>query len=311
VHFQEWGRGDPVIALHPLALESTAFAGVAQALAAQGLRTLAADLPGFGLTPAPEGVALTPAMMAEQVIDLASSLPLPPLLIGMSMGGRVALEAALQAPEAFRGVVAVAPYLPWRNRRSLLTMAERIDPEWGDKLPLERAWPLLKLVAETIERVPNLEDDWLARACVRVIYYSSCPATRVAFLSAARELALDPAFGPRGLWTRLRRLELPATFLWAGKDGLIPATHATDVARALPRAHQMEVPCSGHFVNGAHFHCMRHAIATAVARTLDDADGRRTATPVRTRTPCLADQESCFEQDAFSEDQPQRASGGS
>ena len=54
MHLQEWGRGDPVIALHPLALESTAFAGVARELAARGLRTVAADLPGFGRTPAPE-----------------------------------------------------------------------------------------------------------------------------------------------------------------------------------------------------------------------------------------------------------------
>jgi pimeloyl-ACP methyl ester carboxylesterase len=291
VHFQEWGQGDPVIALHPLALESTAFAGVARALEPQGLRTLAADLPGFGRTPAPEGVALTPAMMAESVIELARSLAQPPLLLGMSLGGRVALEAALLAPELFRGVVPVAPYLPWRESRRMLAMAERIDPAWGDKLPLERAWPVLKRVADAIERVPNLEDDWLARACVRVVYYSSCPATRVAFLSASRELALDPAFGRDGLWTRLRELDLPATFLWAGRDGLIPETHARHVAQVVPRAHQMEVPCSGHFVNGAHFHCMQHAIATAIARTLDEAEGCGPAAPVRSLAPCLADEE--------------------
>jgi len=45
--FQEWGDADPLIALYPLALESTAFAGVAQLLAQRGLRTIAVDLPGF------------------------------------------------------------------------------------------------------------------------------------------------------------------------------------------------------------------------------------------------------------------------
>ena len=87
LHYQEWGSGDPVIALHPLALESSAFAGVAGALSARGLRTLALDLPGFGRSPAPDA-PLTPAVMAEPVIELARTLERPPLLLGMSLGGR-------------------------------------------------------------------------------------------------------------------------------------------------------------------------------------------------------------------------------
>ena len=94
MYYQQWGAGDPLIALHPLALESTAFAGVATALEPLGLRTLAADLPGFGRTPAPDDTALTPAVLAQPVIELARSLERPPLLLGMSQGDRVALEAA-------------------------------------------------------------------------------------------------------------------------------------------------------------------------------------------------------------------------
>ena len=53
MHTQEWGAGDPVVALHPLALESTAFAGIGIDLAREGLRTIAVDLPGFGESEAP------------------------------------------------------------------------------------------------------------------------------------------------------------------------------------------------------------------------------------------------------------------
>lgn len=292
MHFQQWGEGEPVIALHPLALESTAFAGVGRLLAGRGLRTLAVDLPGFGCTPAPEG-PLTPARLAAPVIELARSLETPPLLLGMSLGGRVALEAVLTAPDAFRGVVPVASYLPWRRGRWALPLARLLDPGWAAKLPLEKAWPALKRIAETLEAVPSLEHDWLARAAVRVVYYSSCSATRESFISAAREMALEPAFGANGLWTRLPGLEVPAVFLWAGRDRLIPEEHAREVAKTLRGVRQLEVPCSGHFVNGAHFRCLEHAMALAVEHALEEQDAGaalrvRRARATRSLTPCLA-----------------------
>ena len=289
LHYQQWGAGDPVIALPPLALESSAFAGVADVLARQGLRTLAVDLPGFGRSPAPEG-PLTPARLAEPVLELARSLERPALLLGMSLGGRVALEAALTEPGAFRGAVLVAPYLPWRRWRRAVGLLGRLDPSWAERVPLEKAWPLLKRIAEVLERRPDLEHDWLARAAVRVVYYSSCPATRAAFLSATREMALDPASGPDSPWARLPDLGVPATFVWAGRDALVPRDHARHVDEVLPQADQIEIPCSGHFVSGAHFRCMRHAIALAVSRTLAAPPGRparRKARGARSLAPCL------------------------
>lgn len=288
-HYQEWGSGDPVIALHPLALESTAFAGVARGLAAHGLRTLAVDLPGFGETPAP-GAALTPAALAEPVVALARTLEKPPIVLGMSMGGRVALEAALESPHAFRGVVLIAPYLPWRRHRWVLPVVRFMDPAWAARIPLERIWPLLKTVTSAVEVRPHFQNDWFARACVRVIYYSSCPATRVSFLSASRELALDPAFGERGVWTRLAELKLPTAFLWAGRDGLIPADHAEHVANALPRSYRFEARCCAHFVNGEHFRCLEHAIAMAVTAVEADGGPRRGRRRKHTLAPCLADE---------------------
>lgn len=287
-HFQQWGAGDPVLALHPLALESTAFAGVGRTLAERGLRTLAVDLPGFGRTPAPEE-PLTAARLAEPVIELARTLEKPPILLGMSLGGRVALEAALLEPQAFRSAVLVAPYLPWRSFRWALPMARLLDPSWAGRLPLERIWPVLKRLAEAVEARPSFEHDWFARACVRVVYYSSCPATRASFISAAREMALEPAFGRQGLWTRLPHLAIPAAFVWAGRDGLIPAEHAGHVAAALPASHRLEVPCSAHFVNGDHFSCLEHGIALAVAYVHGGARPRRRGgRGGHTLAPCLA-----------------------
>jgi pimeloyl-ACP methyl ester carboxylesterase len=289
LEYDEHGCGRPLIALHPLALESSAFVGLARRLEPLGIRTLAVDLPGFGRTAAPDG-PLTPARMAAPVLELVRSLERPPILLGMSMGGRVALEVALAAPTAVCGVVGVAPYLPWRRRRPLLSMAEWIEPAWGERLPLERAWPALKALTDVLERVPHLEEDWFTRACIRVAYYSTCAATRTSLLSASRELALDPAFGPAGVWERLTELRVPASFVWAGRDRLIPQEHAEFVHEALPWSHEIEAPCSGHFVNARHYRCMLHAMTLGITRVLEDSDrarrSKRRVTP--SLTPCLA-----------------------
>jgi pimeloyl-ACP methyl ester carboxylesterase len=290
LEYTEFGAGQPLLALHPLALESSAFNGLGNHLASLGFRTLAVDLPGFGRTPAPDA-ALTPEQLAEPVLELARSLEPAPIILGMSMGARVALEIALQDPKAVRGVVGVVPYLPWRRQRQFLRMAEWIDPAWAARLPLERAWPLLKRVTDTLEGVPSLEHDWFTRACVRVAYYSTCEATRTSLLSASRELALDPAFGPEGLWTRLEKFRVPAAFVWAGRDGLIPKGHVQPLHEMLPWSHQIEAPCSGHFVNARHFRCLQHAMTLGVTRVWEDAEQppKRRRRRARSLAPCLAE----------------------
>jgi len=274
MHIQHWGSGQPVIALHPLALESTAFAGVATLLQRQGLRTLAADLPGFGQTPTGDE-PLDAERLARPVIELARSLESPPVVLGMSLGARVALEAALIEPTAFRGLALCVPYLPWIAKRWLMPVGHLISPDLAERVPLEIAWPLLKRLSDGLDGVSYLENDWLARASVRVAYNLSCPATRRHLISATREMVLEPAFGPGGTWTRLPDLEVPAAFLWNGRDWLIPGSHRDEVARRLPTARQLELPCCGHFVNGRHHPCFDHAMALAVRRVIEEARGRR------------------------------------
>jgi pimeloyl-ACP methyl ester carboxylesterase len=178
----------------------------------------------------------------------------------------VALEAALRAPEAFRSVVAIAPYLPWRRFRGLLQGAHLLDPRAAEWLPLEQAWPVLRWLAALLESTPFVRDDQVAQAGVRFIYYAACPATRSAFVSAAREMALDPAFGDDGFWTRLASLAVPATFVWGERDQLISPRFAGPIARILPRARQILMPCVGHWWNGPHHRCL----AQTLADLLDD-----------------------------------------
>jgi pimeloyl-ACP methyl ester carboxylesterase len=275
IHYQEWGEGPPVLALHGLGLESSSFTGLAQGVTDLGLRMLAADLPGFGKTPAPDR-ALTPAVLAEPVLELASRLETKPLVMGMSLGARVALEAALTAPELFRGVVLMAVPLPRQEYRWVFPFARLLSPEIAMHLPVERAWPLLKWLADRLEDglEGGAEHDWFLRASRRTIYYISCPATRWSFVSAARELALDPADGPESVWERLGQLSIPAAFVWGDQDQFVWPKGAPLAAERAPHAHPIHVPCAGHFDNGPHFRCLEQGALEGVK--LVEAAAQRT-----------------------------------
>lgn len=274
LHYQEWGKGAPVLALHGLGLESSSFTGLAEGVANLGMRMMAIDLPGFGLSPLQDNRPLTAAALAEPVITLAKKLKSAPIVMGMSLGARVALECALQEPKLFRGVVMMAPPLPRRKHRWAMVGARILNPELAKNLPMEKIWPWLKRQADKLETkmIHDAERDWMGRAGKRAIYYMSCPATRWAFVSAARELAMDPAYGPKGLWTRLPHLRVPAAFVWGDKDKVIPMDHLPLVEKMLPDAFQIHVPCAGHFDNGPHFLCMEEGAVEAV-RLVDEVAG--------------------------------------
>ncbi len=243
---RQWGSGAPVIALHPLGLDSSGFEGFGRVLARRGLRTIAADLPGFGRSIAPDE-PLRPAVLARPVIELARSLEQPPIVLGISLGGRVAIEAALTEPDAFRAVIPIAPGLPWLRYRSVspggLTW---ITPEMlSAMMPFERIWPVLRWLAGVLESTPYVRDDELAQSAARFVYFLSCPATRAAFFSAGRELAVDPPLGPDGFWTRLAGLEPPSLFVWGHHDHLVPIAFARHIRETLPAARHLELDC-GH-----------------------------------------------------------------
>ena len=125
-----------------------------------------------------------------------------------------------------------------------------------------------------LQRAPILRDDDLARAGTRLVYNFSCPATRVSSLSAARELALVPAFGTDGLWTRLPTLAIPAAFVWGGRDRLVSPRFAERVAESLPGASQLLLPCVGHWMNGPHHRCLAEAVASLMqAEEAEDPRG--------------------------------------
>ncbi|MCG9055540.1 pimeloyl-ACP methyl ester esterase BioH [Laribacter hongkongensis] len=102
LHIETLGQGPDVVFLHGWSLHGGIWQRVATALADRFTCHLV-DLPGHGASRTPAVADL--AHVADSVAD---AFPLPVAVVGWSLGGLVAMQWALQRPEAVRALALTA-----------------------------------------------------------------------------------------------------------------------------------------------------------------------------------------------------------
>jgi pimeloyl-ACP methyl ester carboxylesterase/putative sterol carrier protein len=240
------GDGPDVLLLHGLGAAKTSFFDTIGPLVAAGYRVHAVDLPGFGSSAKPATAPYTADWMARCVLGLLDGLGVRQAhLVGNSMGGRVALEAALLAPDRVQSVVGLAPAVAF-VRRGWHPVVQLLRPELGllphslrRSLVAGRLWSMFADPDALDPAVADVAVDEFQRT------YAS-PGARLAFLRAARQIYLDRPFGDGGFYPRLAELRPPALFVWGTHDPLIPAAFERHVARWLPGAGQVVLERCGH-----------------------------------------------------------------
>jgi len=106
IHHIVAGAGSPpIVFVHGLACSHTDWQRQIDHFSARHL-TIAVDLPGHGATPAADTSSIERCGMDVAALLRARALP-PAVLVGHSLGCRVALDAALRAPEHVAGIVLV------------------------------------------------------------------------------------------------------------------------------------------------------------------------------------------------------------
>jgi pimeloyl-ACP methyl ester carboxylesterase/putative sterol carrier protein len=225
----------PIVLLHGLGATSASFISTIWDLA-RDYRVIAVDLPGFGESGKPVR-SLHAAYHARWIIAFLDAIGIERAhFAGNSMGGRVAIEVGLRAPERVHKLVLITPSLAWLRRRVAVRLVRILRPEiaW---LPV----PLLHaLVVQSIrtmfgrpERVHEYAIHGAADEFLRVFRTAR---GRIAFLHAARAIYLEDPHGERGFWDRLKSLSCPALFLFGDEDRLVPHAFMRHVRRAVPHA---------------------------------------------------------------------------
>jgi pimeloyl-ACP methyl ester carboxylesterase len=237
----EAGSGPAAILIHGLGATKVSFLPTLVALAPHQ-RAIAIDLPGFGDSDKPLLARYDARFFAESITALLDALELERAdFVGNSMGGRIALELGLSAPERVRRLALLAPALAWLRSRPFAPLLKLVAPQLGAIQPAPR------MLVERIVRsmVPGSETEWAAAGIDEFLRSYLTPRGRAAFYAAARNIYLEEPRGPNGFWTRLPSLEPQSLFVWGRRDPLVPLGFAQHVREALPQSRHVELNC-GH-----------------------------------------------------------------
>jgi abhydrolase domain-containing protein 14 len=130
VHCLECGevKGRAVVLLHGMKFQAETWRelGTLEVLAGLGLHVLAVDMPGFGKSPASETppVEVLAQFIRQQGLDRV-------VLVGPSMGGRIALEFAIKYPQRIAGLILAGAVGVEENRAGLTGIVAPTHIVWG------------------------------------------------------------------------------------------------------------------------------------------------------------------------------------
>src|SRR3954454_11107691 len=243
VAYVELGAGaPPVLLLHGLGGNWTAWLETLPAMAAQR-RTLAVDLPGFGASkPGSDGISIPG--YARTIERFCERMELDEVIVmGSSLGGWVAAELALRAPELVKGLVLIdaAGMVPTRAERlKAITMMRGA----------ELGAPIAPRFRHAVASRPRLRK-------LALKYTVAAPETLAADLVfRALPVAPDPGFGPaftaaRRSWSdawcdQLTEIDCPTLILWGERDALLPVRHGREWARRIRGSEFHVIPEAGH-----------------------------------------------------------------
>ena len=210
--FEREGNGRPVILLHAFAVTGKMWFPQAPALTAAGYDVICVDQRGHGRSSAMPTPYTIP-QMAEDIHQLITSLDLKEVcVVGLSMGGRVAMQLALDFPQDVAALVLVsAKSEPAREIRfeleALAARAERGDvvsavAEWYDERYQRLYEYAPELMRALIEEWRTKPGSGLAGAARAIIAMESM-TTRVSEISVptlAVAGALDTPCHPFLAW---------------------------------------------------------------------------------------------------------------
>lgn len=241
VNYAEFGEGEPIIFVHGLAgcwqnwLESLPHFGRTH-------RAIALDLPGFGESPMPSW-PIEMSAYGRLIHDFCEKLGIDRVaaLVGNSMGGFVATEAAIERPARFERLVLVSA--------AGISFAEKQG---------RRDAAFLRMFEAAIPPLAGPRRTWLARPRGRQIAFGSIFHYPNRLRPELLCEQIDPSVRSPGFADsiravtgydtrhRLTEIEIPTLIIWGMRDRIVPAEAAIGYRRLIPQSRLELFERTGH-----------------------------------------------------------------
>ncbi len=226
------GNGRDLVLVHGWAMHGGIFAPLIGQLSAH-FRVHAIDLPGHGAHHGFTSGALDPTTCAR---ELCAQLP-PAIWVGWSLGGLVALQAALDRPEHVRGLVAIAS-----SPRFVVAddwphgVEATVFAEFASALETRFEHAIERFLALETLGSPHAHDE--LRALKQQVFAHGQPS------AAALREGLD-VLADTDHRAALAQLQAPSLWIAGRRDRLVPPAAMRWAASQAPRGEFLEL-AAGH-----------------------------------------------------------------
>ncbi len=240
VHYRDEGPRDArtVVLVHGFAASLHAWEPWVERLR-QDYRVVSLDLPGHGLTQAPDDYAISSSGNAEIIDALTRRLGVERfVIVGNSMGGAVAWSYALAHPERLEGLVLV----------NAAGWPSSTDSSGGPAIFKLLANPAGRLLLRNIDPRP-LAARGLKQAYVDESLVSDALLDRYVELARApdhRALLTNRGARPAVAPETFARIEAPTLVMVGLRDEVIPPERSAAFAKVIPGAQLVTYPAGGH-----------------------------------------------------------------
>jgi len=235
LHYSDLNPGGTpiVILLHGLGATGDSWQLQFPALIESGFRIITPDMRGFGKSTYPEGPN-SPQIMAEDVAKLLNRLEITSAyLVGISMGGTIALQFALNHPSMVDSLLLVNTFASLRPRKISYWLFYSI------RLLLIQVLGIPHQARFVVNRLfPDPEQEFLRESFYKQIIQANPAGYRSTIKSFVNFNVSD----------RLYEIQSPTLVVTGDKDTVVPPKTQQELAENIPNANLVVINNAGHAV---------------------------------------------------------------
>src|SRR5580658_9810675 len=230
MYWDEQGRGEPVLLIMGLAYPSKMWYRTRPLLASR-YRTLALDNRSIGQSDVPQGPYPIALMASDAAVVLDAAGIESAHVFGVSMGGMIAQEFALQYPNRLRSLIlgctaAGGPHAVQAEAEALQALLRR------DVTPEESKETIIPFIYDPATPRERIDEDM----AIRMKWYP----TAQGYMGQ-----LQGIFGWEA-YSRIAQITAPTLVIHGEADRLVPAANSRLIAEKIPGAKLVLIPNASH-----------------------------------------------------------------